>query len=174
MWSLNLKTFCRIYVLGLPNVSLSSMFTVENALEKGWESSKISGRVYVCDGLIVECCQRNEISILQMSETYTRSPAKAEVKSNFYNQKTSGVKFKPCMCCMLHVKKILNFLWKIRVFSLLFFAVQRQVIFFVFFVCARFEKWKDFTLTVSCKSTNIAVMKKMSPIELTFIAPHAI
>ena len=59
-------------------------------------------------------------------------------------------------------------------FFLLFFAVQRQVIFFVFFVCARFEKLKDFTLTVSCKSTNIAVMKKMSPIELTFIAPHAI
>lgn len=29
------------------------MFTVENALEKGWESSKISRRVYVCNGLIV-------------------------------------------------------------------------------------------------------------------------
>ena len=172
MWSLNLKTFCRIYVLGLPNVSLSSMFTVENALEKGWESSKISRRVYVCNGLIVDSCQRNEISILQMSETYTRSPAKAEVKSNFYNKKTSGVKFKPCMCCMLRVEKILIFSWKIRVFYP-FCAVQR-VIFFAFFVCARFEKRKDFTLTVSCKSTNIAVMKKMSPIELTFIAPHAI
>ena len=169
-----MKTFCRIYVLGLPNVSLSSMFTVENALEKGWESSKISGRVYVCDGLIVECCQRNEISILQMSETYSRSPAKAEVKSIFYNKKTSGVKFKPCMCCMLHVKKILNFLWNIRVFFLLFFCCPKTSHFFVFFVCARFEKWKDFTLTVSCKSSNIAVMKKMSPIELTFIARHAI
>lgn len=136
MWSLNLKTFCRIYVLGLPNVSLSSMFTVENALEKGWVSSKISRRVYVCNGLIVDGCQRNEISILQMSETYSRSPAKAEVKSNFYNKKTSGVKFKPCMCCMLHVKKILNFLWNIRVFFLLFFAVQRQVI-FLSFSCAQ-------------------------------------
>ena len=63
------------------------MFTVENTLEKGWESSKISRRVYVCNGLIVDGCQRNEISILQMSETCTRSPAKTEVKSNFYNKK---------------------------------------------------------------------------------------
>ena len=63
------------------------MFTVENTLEKGWESSKISRRVYVCNGLIVDGCQRNEISMLQMSETYTRSPPKAEVKSNFYNKK---------------------------------------------------------------------------------------
>lgn len=150
------------------------MFTVENALEKGWESSKISGRVYVCDGLIVDGCQRNEISILQMSETYSRSPAKAEVKSNFYNKKTSGVRFKPCMCCMLHVKKILIFFMKNTCFFSSFFCCPKTSHFFVFFVCARFEKLKDFTLTVSCKSTNIAVMKKMSPIELTFIAPHAI
>lgn len=54
------------------------------------------------------------------------------------------------------------------------FLLSKESFFFVFFVCARFEKRKDFTLTVSCKSSNIAVMKKMSPIELTFIAPHAI
>lgn len=54
------------------------------------------------------------------------------------------------------------------------FLLSKESFSFVFFVCARFEKRKDFTLTVSCKSSNIAVMKKMSPIELTFIAPHAI
>lgn len=76
------------------------MFTVENALEKGWESSKISRRVYVCNGLIVDGCQRNEISILQMSETYTRSSAKAEVKSNFYNKKRQASNSSPvCVVC---------------------------------------------------------------------------
>lgn len=118
------------------------MFTVENALEKGWESSKISRRVYVCNGLIVDGCQRNEISILLMSETYTRSPAKAEVKSNFYNKKTSGVKFKPCMCCMLRVEKILIFFMKNTCFFFLF-LLSKESFFFVFFVCARFEKRKD-------------------------------
>ena len=137
MWSLNLKTFCRIYVLGLPNVSLSSMFTVENALEKGWVSSKISRRVYVCNGLIVDGCQRNEISILQMSETYTRSPPKAEVKSNFYNKKTSGVRFKPCMCCMLHVKKILIFFMKNTCFFFFFFLLSKDKSFFLSFSCAQ-------------------------------------
>lgn len=144
MWSLNLKTFCRIYVLGLPNVSLSSMFTVENALEKGWESSKISRRVYVCNGLIVDGCQRNEISILQMSETYTRSPPKAEVKSISTTKKTSGIRFKPCMCCMLHVKKILNFLWNIRVFFLLFFCCPKTSHFFCLFRVRKVWKMKRF------------------------------
>lgn len=113
------------------------MFTVENALEKGWVSSKISRRVYVCNGLIVDGCQRNEISILQMSETYTRSPPKAEVKSNFYNKKTSGVRFKPCMCCMLHVKKILIFFMKNTCFFFFFFLLSKDKSFFLSFSCAQ-------------------------------------
>ena len=108
------------------------MFTVENALEKGWESSKISRRVYVCNGLIVDGCQRNEISILQMSETYTRSPAKAEVKSNFCNKKMSGVKFKPCMRCMLRMEKIIFF--------------HEKYVFFFFFCCPK----SHFLLSFSC------------------------
>ena len=107
------------------------MFTVENALEKGWESSKISRRVYVCNGLIVDGCQRNEISILQMSETYTRSPAKAEVKSNFCNKKMSGVKFKSCMRCMLCMEKNPYFFMKNTCFFS-FFAVQRVIFFCLF------------------------------------------
>lgn len=115
------------------------MFTVENALEKGWESSKISGRVYVCDGLIVDGCQRNEISILQMSETYSRSPAKAEVKSNFYNKKTSGVKFKPCMCYVLYVAREKNpyFFHEKYVFFFFFFLLSKDKSFFLSFSCAQ-------------------------------------
>lgn len=109
------------------------MFTVENALEKGWESSKMSRRVYVCNGLIVDGCQRNEISILQMSETYTRSPAKAEVKSNFCNKKMSGVKFKPCMRCMLRMEKNPYFFMK-------------NTCFFFFFCCPK----SHFLLSFSC------------------------
>lgn len=114
------------------------MFTVENALEKGWESSKISRRVYVCNGLIVDGCQRNEISILQMSETYTRSSAKAEVKSNFYNKKRQASNSSPVcvVCCAL--KKSLFFHEKYVFFFL--FLLSKESFFFVFFVCARFEK----------------------------------
>ena len=136
MWSLNLKTFCRIYVLGLPNVSLSSMFTVENALEKGWESSKISRRVYVCNGLIVDGCQRNEISILQMSETYTRSPAKAEVKSNFYNQKRQASNSSPvCVVCCTWKKSLI--FYEKYVFFLFFFLLSKDKSFFLSFSCAQ-------------------------------------
>ena len=78
---------------------------------------------------------------------------------------------------MLYVAREKNpyFFHEKYVFFFFFFLLSKdKSFFFVFFVCARFEKLKDFTLTVSCKSTNIAVMKKMSPIELTFIAPNAI
>lgn len=123
------------------------MFTVENTLEKGWESSKISRRVYVCNGLIVDGCQRNEISILQMSETCTRSPAKTEVKSNFYNKKKVRRQIQALYALYVARGKNPYFFMKIRVFFFLF-LLSKESFSFVFFVCARFEKRKDFTLTV--------------------------
>lgn len=107
------------------------MFTVENALEKGWESSEISRRVYVCNGLIVDGCQRNEISILQMSETCTRSPAKTEVKSNFYNKKKVRRQIQALYALYVARGKNPYFFMKIRVFFS-FFAVQRVIFFCLF------------------------------------------
>ena len=109
------------------------MFTVENTLEKGWESSKISRRVYVCNGLIVDGCQRNEISILQMSETYTRSPPKAEVKSNFYSKKNVRRQIQALYVLYVAREKNPQFFMKNACFFSSFFCCPKTSHFFCLF-----------------------------------------